>query len=242
MARRESHGRLSERAGRIGTTLARLYREARITLDFASPWQCLVATILSAQCTDERVNRVTPELFRAIPDVRAMAAAPRQRIERLIMTTGFFRQKAKALQSAARAIVERFGGEVPTSIEDLVTLTGVGRKTANVLIGHVFGKPGMVVDTHVRRLSRRLGLTTRLDADKIEADLQSLLPPREWTAFSMRMILHGRQVCIARRPMCERCALLADCPQVGVASDIKAYSRVENPQLKRCAGETVNRR
>jgi len=214
---RDKSGRvLKGRAARIAATLAQLYPQARISLDFANPWQCLMATILSAQCTDERVNKVTPELFRRIPDVRAMAAAPAEEIERLIVTTGFFRQKTKALQGAARAIIEKFGGQVPSTMEELVALPGVGRKTANVLLGHVFGKPGLVVDTHVRRVAFRLGLTKQKDADAIELELQKILPEREWTPFSMRLILHGRRVCIARRPRCENCAVLPDCPRVGV--------------------------
>ncbi|HEX3409419.1 MAG TPA: endonuclease III [Candidatus Binataceae bacterium] len=224
------------RAGRIAATLAQLYPQARISLDFETPWQCLVATILSAQCTDERVNRVTPELFRQIPDVIAMSAAPPERIQKLIVTTGFFRQKTKSLQSAARALVERFGGIVPDRMEDLVTLPGVGRKTANVILGHIYGQPGLVVDTHVRRLSRRLGLTRTTEPEKIELDLQRLLPPGEWTGFSMRLILHGRRICFARSPRCTDCALLPDCPQVGVAvkpppaarsSTIKAKSETQ---------------
>jgi endonuclease-3 len=145
-----------------------------------------------------------------------MAAAPIDQIERLIVTTGFFRQKARSLQTTARQILERFGGEIPSRMEDLVTLTGVGRKTANVLLGHVFGEPGLVVDTHVRRLSYRLGLTRETDPEAIEHDLQKLLPPRDWTPFSMRLILHGRQVCYARAPRCEACALRPDCPRVGL--------------------------
>jgi len=216
-APRDKSGRdLKARAARIAATLAQLYPQARISLDFANPWQCLMATILSAQCTDERVNKVTPELFRRIPDVRAMAAAPAEEIERLIVTTGFFRQKTKALQGAARAIIEKFGGQVPSTMAELVALPGVGRKTANVLLGHVFGKPGLVVDTHVRRVAFRLGLTKQKDADAIELELQKILPEREWTPFSMRLILHGRRVCIARRPRCENCAVLPDCPRVGV--------------------------
>ena len=206
-----------ERASRIGAALARLYPEARISLDFTSPWQCLVATILSAQCTDKRVNQVTPRLFAEVPDARAMDAAPAERIERLILDTGFFRQKTRSLKGAARAILERFGGEVPSRMEDLVTLPGVGRKTANVLLGHVFGQPGLVVDTHVRRVAHRLGLTRETDPEKIEHDLQALLAPTDWTPFSMRLILHGRTVCNARKPRCEVCVLAGDCPRVGVA-------------------------
>ena len=218
---------LRERVARLSAALAQLYPEARISLDFETPWQCLVATILSAQCTDERVNRVTPALFREIPDIAAMASAPPERIERLVVMTGFFRQKTKSLQGAARDILERFGGQVPRTMEELVTLPGVGRKTANVLLGHVFGEPGLVVDTHVRRLSLRLGLTRNTDPEKIESDLQKILPPSDWTPFSMRLILHGRRVCFARSPQCERCALIADCPQVGVAADVTARSRKE---------------
>jgi endonuclease-3 len=193
-----------------------LYPEARISLDFATPWQCLVATILSAQCTDERVNQVTPELFRRIPDVEAMATAPEELVRELTVRTGFFRQKTRSLQGAARALIERFKGEIPIQMEELVTIPGVGRKTANVIRGHVFGEPGLVVDTHVRRLSRRLGLTRQTDPDKIECDLRKLLPPAEWTPFSMRLILHGRRVCHARAPRCESCTLRPDCPQIGV--------------------------
>jgi endonuclease-3 len=204
------------RAGRLSVALARLYPAARISLDFATPWQCLVATILSAQCTDERVNAVTPELFRQIPDISAMASAPEERVRELIVRTGFFRQKTRALQGAARAILERFDGRIPDRMEDLVTIPGVGRKTANVMLGHVFGQPGLVVDTHVRRLVRRLGLTEHTDPHKIEVDLQKLLPPADWTPFSMRLILHGRRVCHARGPLCDACTLRPDCPRIGV--------------------------
>jgi endonuclease-3 len=214
---REPRKKMIERASRIGAALARLYPEARISLDFTSPWQCLVATILSAQCTDKRVNQVTPRLFAEVPDARTMDAAPAERIERLILDTGFFRQKTRSLKGAARAILERFGGEVPSRMEDLVALPGVGRKTANVLLGHVFGQPGLVVDTHVRRVAHRLGLTRETDPEKVEHDLQALLAPTDWTPFSMRLILHGRTVCNARKPRCEVCVLAGDCPRIGVA-------------------------
>lgn len=219
---RESRKNLIERTSRLAAALARLYPEARISLDFANAWQCLVATILSAQCTDRRVNQVTPRLFAEVPDARAMDAAPAARVERLILDTGFFRQKTRSLKGAARAILERFGGEVPSRMEDLLTLPGVGRKTANVLLGHVFGQPGLVVDTHVRRLAQRLGLTHKTEPEKIERDLQMLLKPFEWTAFSMRLILHGRTVCFARKPRCDACALAADCPRTGVAGAPRA--------------------
>jgi endonuclease III len=232
---RESHKNLVERTARIAAALARLYPEARISLDFTNPWQCLVATILSAQCTDKRVNQVTPRLFAEVPDVRAMDAAPAARIERLILDTGFFRQKTRSLKGAARAILERFDGEVPSRMEDLVTLPGVGRKTANVLLGHVFGEHGLVVDTHVRRLAHRLGLTRETDPEKIERDLQALLEPAQWTPFSMRLILHGRTVCHARKPRCEVCALAADCPRIGVA--VAPRTRTAAKKSRAGAGE-----
>jgi endonuclease-3 len=218
MAKRESREELKTRAARISKTLAHLYPRARISLNFKTPWQCLAATIMSAQCTDERVNQVTPALFAKYPDPAAMAAADPRDVERMIVTTGFFRQKTKSLMAAAQDIVERFGNRLPDTMEELVTLRGVGRKTANVVLGHVHGKPGLVVDTHVRRLSLRLGLTKSREPEVIEQDLCAILPPSEWTPFSMRLILHGRQVCEARKPRCEQCALLPDCPQIGVAT------------------------
>jgi endonuclease-3 len=213
---RESARSRLARATRLSSALAGLYPDARISLDFNTPWQCLVATILSAQCTDERVNRVTPELFRRLPEVPAMADARLEEIERLIQSTGFYRQKARALQAAARTILEQFGGEMPNRMDALLTLPGVGRKTANVLLGHVFNQPGLVVDTHVRRLSLRLGLTLEQDPDAIELDLQGLRPPEDWTPFSMRLILHGRRICHARGPRCDACELRPDCPRLGV--------------------------
>ncbi|MFZ0247396.1 endonuclease III [Candidatus Binatus sp.] len=216
MAARESIADLKKRAGKVSRALAKLYPEARITLDFETPWQCLAATILSAQSTDVGVNRVTPGLFREYPDARAMAAADRRHVEELIVKTGFFRQKTRSLIGAARKIVEDYGGEVPSEMEALVKIPGVGRKTANVILGHIYGKPGFVVDTHVRRLTYRLGFTKRTDPAKIEIDMQKILPARDWTPFSMRLILHGRQVCIARKPDCERCAVARDCPKIGV--------------------------
>lgn len=234
---RESRRNLVERATRIAATLARLYPEARISLNFTTPWECLVATILSAQCTDKRVNQVTPRLFAEIPDVRAMDAAPAERVERLIADTGFFRQKTRSLKGAARALLERFDREVPSRMEDLVTLPGVGRKTANVLLGHVFGEAGLVVDTHVLRVAHRLGLTRETDPEKVERDLQKLLKPTEWTAFSMRLILHGRMVCHARKPRCDLCALTADCPRIGV---VQARSTQDGAKQSR-AGARKNR-
>ncbi|HXW83387.1 MAG TPA: endonuclease III [Candidatus Binataceae bacterium] len=217
MAKSESSAAKKARAQRVAVELATLYPEARISLDFETPWQCLAATILSAQCTDERVNQVTPRLFAELPDARATAKADPQRIEKLIVSTGFFRQKTRSLITTARQIVERHGGEVPREMSELVALSGVGRKTANVVRGHVFGEPGFVVDTHVKRLTFRLGFTRSAEPEKIEQEMMELLPAREWTPFSMRLILHGRQVCFARGPRCEICALARDCPKVGVA-------------------------
>lgn len=233
MARRESAGERRKHAARIGRALARAYPDARISLDFVTPWQCLAATILSAQCTDERVNMVTPALFREFPDAAATSVASAGRIRELIATTGFFRQKARALIATARILVERHSGEVPSAMEDLVALTGVGRKTANVMRGHAFGQPGFVVDTHVRRLTRRFGMTRRSEPDKIERELCSLLPEAEWTAFSMRLILHGRTVCKARSPHCEDCALAADCPRIGVEVRSEAKGSAKAPRRAR---------
>jgi endonuclease-3 len=216
VAARETIADLKKRAGRVSRGLAKLYPKARISLDFETPWQCLAATILSAQSTDAGVNRVTPQLFKEYPDARAMAAADPRHVEKLIVKTGFFRQKTRSLMGAARKIVEDFGGEVPSTMEELVKIPGVGRKTANVILGHIFGKPGFVVDTHVRRLTYRLGFTKNTDPAKIEIDLQKLLPAEDWTLFSMRVILHGRQICIARKPQCEICAVASDCRRVGV--------------------------
>jgi len=214
--KRESRAAIAKRAARISAGLAKLYPKARISLDFETPWQCLAATILSAQSTDAGVNRATPALFREYPDARAMAKADPKRVEQLIVTTGFFRQKTRSLIATAQLLVERHGGEVPSEMEQLTKLRGVGRKTANVILGHVYGKPAFVVDTHVRRLTKRLGFTRQTDPDKIEIEMQKILPPNDWTPFSMRLILHGRQVCFARKPNCETCAITSDCPKIGV--------------------------
>lgn len=225
MASRETQAKVKKRAARVAAKLARIYPEARISLDFTTPWQCLAATILSAQCTDERVNLVTPALFREYPDPHAMAAANPERVRELIVTTGFFRQKTKSLMNTARALVEGFGGEVPSEMEQLVKLRGVGRKTANVILGHVYGKPGFVVDTHVRRLTRRLGFTSDDDPVKIEHEVGALLSPKDWTPFTMRLILHGRRVCHARAPRCDVCALAPDCPKIGVKTSVRSSSK-----------------
>jgi len=203
---------IRERATQVGERLAEAMPDVRCALHHDGPFQLHVATILSAQCTDERVNKVTPELFARLPTPLAFANADLALIEDLVHSTGFFRNKAANIQAAARAILDRFEGEVPGRLEDLVTLAGVGRKTANVVLGECFGIPGITVDTHVGRLSKRLGLTTQDDADKIEQDLMQLVPRPEWTRFSHRVIWHGRLVCTSRKPRCGECVLAALCP------------------------------
>jgi endonuclease-3 len=186
-------------------------------LQHDNPFQLLVATILSAQCTDVRVNIVTPSVFAAYPDAAALAAAPLPEVEELIRTTGFFRMKARSLVGMAQGLLEDFGGEVPTKLEDLVTLPGVGRKTANVIRSVAFDLPGLPVDTHVGRLSRRLGLTEDDDPVGVEMDLNALVRPPERGAFSLRLILHGRKVCVARAPRCHLCLLADVCPTAPTA-------------------------
>jgi endonuclease III len=187
-------------------------------LDFSTPFQLLAATILSAQTTDLRVNMVTPALFARYPSPADLAGADLLEVEEIIHSTGFFRAKAKSLVGMARALVERFGGEVPTAMEDLVTVPGVGRKTANVVLSVAFDLPGLPVDTHVGRLTRLLGLTTATDPEVIEAEICKMAPPAEWGALSLRLILHGRAVCIARRPRCDECVLADVCPSAGLVA------------------------
>jgi len=189
-----------------------LYPEAICELTHENAFQLLSATILSAQCTDARVNMVTPALFAKYPDAESMAIADPRQVEVLVRSTGFYQTKAKNLIGMARGVVDRFGGEVPHEIEDLVTLPGVGRKTANVLRSVVFDLPGLAVDTHVGRLSRRLGLTVEEDPVKVEYELNAILPPAEWGGFSLRLILHGRRVCDAKKPRCFDCSLADICP------------------------------
>ena len=206
------------RARKIAARLAAVYPGSATelcALAHRNPFELLVATILSAQSTDERVNMVTPALFARYPTPEAMAAADRAELEDLIRSTGFFRSKASHLVGASEAIVLRHGGEVPRTMEELTALPGVGRKTANVVLSVGFGIPGLPVDTHVTRLSRRLQLTDSSDPVKIEHDLCGLLPPEEWGAFSLRLILHGRRVCVARRPRCDVCELTDLCPSCG---------------------------
>jgi endonuclease-3 len=197
--------------------LARLYPDAECALHHDNPLQLLIATMLSAQCTDARVNLVTPALFARFPDAHAFAAADTRELEKLIHSTGFFRNKARNIIACCQQLVAQYDGQVPSQMEDLVPLPGVGRKTANVILGSAFGVPGITVDTHVLRLSKRLGLTTQAQPEKVEQDLMARLPRLQWTPFSHRMIFHGRQVCHARKPACEGCALRRICPRVGVA-------------------------
>ena len=210
---------LRRRARRIVAALKRAYPDAQCALRFDSPFQLLVATILSAQCTDERVNQVAAELFAKYPTAEKLDRVPLSRLETLIKSTGFFRNKAKNIKACCRELVKRYGGQVPADLDALVALPGVGRKTANVVLGTAFGEAtGIVVDTHVGRIVRRLGLTTQRDPNKVEQDLMELIPRSEWIDFSHRLIHHGRQVCKARKPRCDECVLEAWCPREGVAS------------------------
>lgn len=193
------------------------YPEAPCALNHKTPFQLLIATILSAQCTDARVNMVTKELFRKYKKPADFAAAPLKDIEKAVQSTGFFRNKAKNIKACSTQLLEKHNGKVPQELEPLVDLAGVGRKTANVVLGTAFGiATGVVVDTHVGRLSRRLGLTVAKDAVKVERDLMALLPKKEWIQFSHRMIYHGRAICAARRPLCDECSMKRFCPRVGV--------------------------
>jgi endonuclease-3 len=206
---------LVRRARRMGRILGETYPDAHCELDFDSPYQLLVATILSAQCTDVRVNMVTPNVFAAYPTASDLAAADRAELEAMIESTGFFRAKSASLQGMAARLVEAYGGEVPGRLKDLVTLPGVGRKTANVVLGNAFGVPGITVDTHFGRLSRRFGWTTAEDPEKVESEVGSLFPRSDWTALSHRMIWHGRRICFARTPACGACPLAQLCPSFG---------------------------
>jgi endonuclease III len=214
---RRARGATAKRAAAIEAGLAAAYADATTELAFRNPYELLVATILSAQCTDVRVNLLTPGLFARFPDATALAGADRAKLEKMIRTTGFYRNKAKSLLGMAAAVVEQHGGEIPARMEDLTKLPGVGRKTANVVLGTAFGMAtGVVVDTHVARLAQRLGLTAASDPEKIEQHLMELFPPASWVALGHRLILHGRRVCKARKPACDRCPLAPFCPRIGV--------------------------
>jgi endonuclease-3 len=209
--------KLRQKAKRIAEGLAKTYPDAECALHHSNTFQLLVATILSAQCTDERVNMVTPILFGRYPEPADLAESKQADVEEIIHSLGFFRAKATSIRGMARGLVDLYAGEVPQDLQKLIELPGIGRKTANVVLGTSFGiATGLVVDTHVKRLTRLIGLTTETTPEKIELDLMKLLPSTEWVNFSHRLIHHGRQICIARRPKCEACPLLPDCDRVGL--------------------------
>ena len=213
----KDRGNAGNRAAAVVRLLRRQYPDATCSLDFHTPLELLVATILSAQCTDERVNIVTRDLFRKYRSAADYAHAPIAELEKDIQSTGFYRNKAKSIRNCCRLLVQQYNGQVPQKIDQLVELPGIGRKTANVILGTAFGiASGVVVDTHVTRLSHRLGLSQEKDAEKIERDLMAAIPGKQWIAFSHRMIQHGRRVCVARKPHCDVCPLNAICPRVGV--------------------------
>src|SRR5690348_6528149 len=210
-----SHTALVRRARRINRELALLYPDAHCELDFTSPLELLVATILSAQTTDKRVNMVTPTLFARYPTAADYAGADRDELEKIIQSTGFYHAKANSLMGLGQALCERYGGEVPGRLKDLVTLPGVGRKTANVVLGNAFGIPGITVDTHFGRLARRFGWTTETDPVKAEHEVGALFPKKDWTMLSHHLIWHGRRVCHARNPACGACTVAKWCPSYG---------------------------
>jgi endonuclease-3 len=222
-----------DRVGPIDAILKRLYPGAVTALAHDNPLQLLVATILSAQCTDARVNTVTPALFARFGTARDFAGCDIKELEQLVRPTGFYKNKAKHIRACCAAIVERFGGQVPATLDELVTLPGIGRKTANVVLGDAFGTPGITVDTHVGRLSRRLGLTRHRDPVKVEFALMKIVPEAEWTGFSHRLILHGRAVCHARKPRCEACALAGLCPKVGVTGPAAKRRQSQTPSSRK---------
>lgn len=199
------------RLARMLTALRATSPAREIELDHRTPWELLIATILSAQCTDQRVNQVTPNLFRRYQELHDYATADPKELEALIRPTGFFKAKARSLMQCAKVLTECFEGKVPATMEALITLPGVGRKTANVILGNAFGKPGVVVDTHVKRVSWRLQLTRHVDPTKVEMDLRQLLPEEQWTDASQRLLLHGRYICLARAPKCRQCCVYTDC-------------------------------
>jgi endonuclease-3 len=212
---KETHLGLVRRARQINRILAETYPDAHAELDFVNPFQLLIATVLSAQTTDVRVNLTTPALFARYPTPEALAAADPAEVETILKPTGFFRAKTKSVIGLSAALCERFGGEVPNRLADLVTLPGVGRKTANVVLGNAFGIPGITVDTHFGRLSRRFGWTTSEDPEKVEVEVGELIPKREWVQLSHRLIWHGRRICHARKPACGACPVASLCPSFG---------------------------
>jgi endonuclease-3 len=225
IAEAPSRTALVRRARRINRELTELYPDAHIELNFATPLELIIATILSAQTTDRRVNMVTPVLFSRYHTAADYAAADRDDVEKIIISTGFFRAKTTSIIGLGQALCERFRGEVPRRMKDLVTLPGVGRKTANVVLGNAFGIPGITVDTHFGRLSRRFGWTSQTDPVKIEHEVGSLFPRKDWTMLSHRLIWHGRRVCHARRPACGACVLARLCPSFGEGPTDEATAR-----------------
>ena len=209
----------TRRARRINRELGALYPDAHVELNFSTPLELAVATILSAQSTDKKINEVTPALFARYPDAAAYAGADRAELEAMIHATGVFRAKAGTLISLGQQLTERFGGELPARLKDLVTLPGFGRKTANIVLGNAFGIPGIGVDTHVARLAARFGWTTATDPVKIEADIAALIPRKDWTVLSQRITWHGRRVCHARRPACGACPIAPLCPSAGIGEN-----------------------
>ena len=208
----ESTNELRERVREVIRVLKLEYPDARCTLDFATPHQLLVAAILAAQCTDEKVNQITPALFRKYPSPEAFASADVVELQEMVRPTGFFRMKAKAIQESSQDIVLRCGGQVPDTIADLLTLRGVGRKTANLIVGVAYGQPAVIVDTHVKRVAYRLGLTKQKDPDKIEMELREIIPVEDSTHFNHLIVSHGRAICKAPKPLCSACVLLELCP------------------------------
>ncbi len=239
---RSSPAPVRRRADRVRAALRARYPAVRPQLLHRSPFELLIATLLSAQCTDRQVNRVTPALFRELPGPRDFAAAPLSRIEALVRPTGFYRNKARNIKACCRALLAGHGGEVPRTLEELVRLPGVGRKTANVVLGAAFGIPGIVVDTHVARIARRLELTAHRDPRRIEQDLMAIIPRREWSAFSLRLVFFGREVCTARRPRCPECPLSSICPYVGKTPVDPAVPAQEGLRRRRKAPGVKSRR
>lgn len=212
MAARPPRRAARPRIGGIIAALERAHPDAKLALDYTNPLELLVALILAAQCTDAKVNEVTPALFRRFRSARDYADVPQEELEECVRQTGFYRQKSKAIRGCCRQLVERFGGQVPRDLDALLSLPGVGRKTANILLGNAFGVPGIGVDTHVSRLAQRLGLTDQNEPDKIEADLVRVVPPSEQVRFCHLIQYHGRRVCTARKPDCPACVLMRMCP------------------------------
>jgi endonuclease III len=212
MPKKETLAARRARGAEIVRILEETYPDSTIALKYRNPFELLVATILAAQCTDARVNMVTPDLFRKYPTPQAFLDAPIEELEQAIFSTGFYRNKAKAIRNASAMLIERFGGKVPGTMEELLSLPGVGRKTANVILGHCFNVAGMVVDTHVKRIANLLGLVDTENVEKIESELMQALPPEKWVQFGHLIGDHGRAICIARRPQCERCPLNEICP------------------------------